>query len=313
MKELVVISGKGGTGKTSLAASFATLAEDVIIADCDVDAANLHILLSPQIKERHPFSGGKRAQIITEKCTQCQRCISACQFNAIQNMTTNTGIHTTTVDVDPVTCEGCGVCAWVCPEDSIAFKETVNGEWYISDTKYGTLIHAKLGIAESNSGKLVTLIKNKAIKIAEKQKCKWIIVDGSPGLGCPVIASISGADVALIVTEPTPSGAHDLNRIAKLLHHFSIPAMYCINKYDINPAMSQTIQKEAEALGIAYGGNIPFDENMQLAQINKQPVITLRENSTTHSIKALWQNVNDFIFKANLFPNQSKSAQRSAS
>ncbi len=193
MKQIVVISGKGGTGKTVITASLAALARSKVMADCDVDAADLHLLLNPKIKEKHEFRSGKTAIIDKKLCQQCGKCIAACRFNAISEDFT----------VDPVSCEGCGFCSHICPAEAIEMRENISGEWFISDTRFGPLVHARLGIAEENSGKLVTLVRQKAKESAENRGLDWVIIDGAPGIGCPVIASLSGVDCALVVTEPT--------------------------------------------------------------------------------------------------------------
>ncbi|GAI55778.1 unnamed protein product, partial [marine sediment metagenome] len=192
MKEVVVLSGKGGTGKTSIVGSFAALAESKVLADCDVDAADLHLLLNPSIKEENEFWSGEVAVIDDEKCTQCGLCQDVCRFDAINDF-----------KVDPISCEGCGFCYHICPDEAITMRENLSGQWFISDTKYGPLVHARLGIAQENSGKLVAVVRQRAKQIADKHDFDYIISDGPPGIGCPVISSLSGANVALLVTEPT--------------------------------------------------------------------------------------------------------------
>ncbi|MGB3113344.1 MAG: ATP-binding protein, partial [Candidatus Omnitrophota bacterium] len=232
MKQIVVISGKGGTGKTVLTASLAALAKNKVMADCDVDAADLHLLLKPSIKERHEFKSGATAFIDKRLCTECGRCVAVCRFDAVSE----------DYAIDPVACEGCGFCYYACPVNAIKMQENATGEWYISDTRFGPLVHAKLGIGEENSGKLVTLVRQKAKEIAEKQRFDWVIIDGSPGIGCPVIASLSGVDFALVVTEPTLSGLHDADRVIKVARHFNIPVKVVINKYDLNVDMTNRIK-----------------------------------------------------------------------
>ena len=226
MKQLTVISGKGGTGKTSITASLAVLAKNVVVADCDVDAPDLHMLLHPQIIEKQPFKGSKLAAIEESKCTKCGLCHKICRFNAISDKLT----------VDSIGCEGCGVCAMICPVAAITLKERVSGNAYISKIPQGFMSHALLNPGEANSGKLVTLVRQNAKNIAITQKLDVIIIDGSPGIGCPVIASITGVDAALVVTEPTLSGIHDLKRVLGLLNHFKVTPFVCINMYDINPS-----------------------------------------------------------------------------
>ncbi len=291
MKELVVISGKGGTGKTSIAAAFASLAQKAVVADCDVDAADLHLVLSPTIRQQFDFSGGKKAFINTDKCVGCGKCAALCRFEAIHLNGKANDIVEKTYTVNPFSCEGCKVCVEFCPVNAISFEPAINGKWFISDTRFGPMVHAKLGIAEENSGKLVTLIRQKAKEIAAEQKRDFIIVDGSPGIGCPVIASITGADLVLVVTEPTLSGKHDLERVAELTKNFGIETMVCINKYDINPQMSDLISEDAEKRGLKVIGVIPYNEVFTKAQIMKSTVIEYTCGDIADKVKALWREV----------------------
>ncbi len=291
MKELVVISGKGGTGKTSITAAFAALTRDAVLADCDVDAADLHIVLSPNVKQTSDFSGGKQAAIDPAKCIGCGRCAAMCRFEAIHLNGPGNGVIQKTYAVDPIACEGCKVCVEFCPVKAIAFNDAVNGKWFISDTRFGPMVHAKLGIAEENSGKLVTLIRRTAKEIAEERKLDLVIVDGSPGIGCPVIASITGADLVLIVTEPTLSGRHDLGRVADLAANFGIKTLLCINKADINPHMTAQIAEEARSRGITVVGEIPYDDAFTKAQIMKATVVEYTGGEITERMKALWRQV----------------------
>ena len=290
-KEITVISGKGGTGKTSIVASFAALAEKKVLADCDVDAADLHLVLNPRIEHREDFSGGKKATIIEDKCTGCNRCMEECRYEAIQYPLSKNGEEANTPQVNPIFCEGCGVCMRVCPAEAISFNPAVNGEWYISSTNYGPMVHARLGMAEGNSGKLVTQIRGKARSIAEENHLKYIIVDGSPGIGCPVIASITGADLVLIVTEPTLSGQHDLMRAAELTAHFNIPTIVCVNKWDLNPEITQQIEKKAKGQGIKAAGRVRYDPAITKAQIMKTTVVEYTGGAVSGDIKSLWRNV----------------------
>ena len=291
MKELVVISGKGGTGKTSIAAAFAALTRDAVLADCDVDAADLHIVLSPNVRQTSDFSGGKQAAIDPDKCIGCGRCAAMCRFEAIHLDGPGNGVIQKTYAVDPVACEGCKVCVEFCPVKAIVFNDAVNGQWFLSDTRFGPMVHAKLGIAQENSGKLVTLIRRKAREVAEERKLGLVIVDGSPGIGCPVIASITGADLVLIVTEPTLSGRHDLGRVADLAANFGIRTLLCINKADINPAMTAQIGEEARKRGITVVGEVPYDDAFTKAQIMKATVVEYTGGEITERIKALWRQV----------------------
>jgi len=291
MKELVVISGKGGTGKTSIVAAFAALAKNAVFADCDVDAADLHLVLEPDVKQTSDFSGGKQASIIAEKCIGCGKCKELCRFDAINLDGPANDIVAKTFTVDPVSCEGCKVCVEFCPADAIEFKDAINGQWFISDTRFGTMVHAKLGIAEENSGKLVFLIRKETKRIAEEQKKDLIIVDGSPGIGCPVIASITGADLVLIVTEPTLSGKHDLERVAELAAGFKIPVLVAINKFDLNSDMAEEIEKDILKQNIKVVGKIRYDKAFTKAQIMKTSVVEYTSGAVTEDVKALWRNV----------------------
>ena len=291
MKELVVISGKGGTGKTSIVASFAGLAKNAVFADCDVDAADLHLVLEPKIKQKSNFSGGKRATIVAEKCSGCGKCRELCRFDAIHLNGEGNDVVDKTFSVDPISCEGCKVCVEFCPVDAIEFNDSINGQWFISDTRFGPMIHAKLGIAEENSGKLVTLIRKEAKRIAAEEEKGLIIVDGSPGIGCPVIASITGADLVLIITEPTLSGKHDLDRVADLAASFGIPTLLCINKSDLNREITGQIAEEAGTRGIKLAGKIRYDKAFTKAQIMKATVIEYTGGWVSEEIKTLWRNV----------------------
>jgi len=291
MKELVVISGKGGTGKTSIVASFAGLAKNAVFADCDVDAADLYLVLEPKIKQKSNFSGGKRAVIIAEKCSGCGKCQELCRFDAIHLNGEGNDVVDKTFTVDPISCEGCKVCVEFCPVDAIEFNDSINGQWFISDTRFGPMVHAKLGIAEENSGKLVTLIRKEAKRIATEEEKGLIIVDGSPGIGCPVIASITGADLVLIITEPTLSGKHDLDRVADLAASFGIPTLLCINKSDLNQEITAQVAEEAGDRGIKLAGKIRYDKAFTMAQIMKATVIEYTGGWVSEEIKALWRNV----------------------
>lgn len=288
LKELVVISGKGGTGKTSVVASFAALANNKILADCDVDAADLHLVLSPKINYREDFSGGKTASVIVENCIGCGKCAEVCRYDAVFFDGPANDVCGKTYRIDPISCEGCGLCEYVCPADAIDFSPSINGEWFISDTRHGPMVHAKLGIAEENSGKLVTLVRREARKIAQEKNLELIIVDGSPGIGCPVIASIAGANLVLVVTEPTMSGLHDLDRVASLTTHFGIPTAICINKYDINPEMSDSIADHAKQLNIEVLGNISYDKSVTQAQIAGLSTVEFGDGAAALEIRELW-------------------------
>jgi len=284
MKELVVLSGKGGTGKTSIVGSFAALAKDAVLVDCDVDAADLHLILQPVIRQRQDFWSGQTASIDESRCTQCGLCQELCRFNAIKDF-----------KVDRTACEGCGFCSHICPSEAITMKENMAGHWFISDTTYGPLIHARLGIAQENSGKLVATVRKQAREIAEKQKKDYIISDGPPGIGCPVISSLSGANLALLVTEPTLSGIHDLERVLDVCHYFSVPALVCINKYDINEVNSRQIETYCHTEGADVVAKFPFDNVFTEAMVHGMPVVKYSDGVVSQQIKRLWQNVEEIL------------------
>ncbi len=294
-KELVVISGKGGTGKTSLVASFAALAEKVVLADCDVDAADLHLVLDPTVVKRKKFSGGSRARIKTGHCTACGKCQELCRFDAIYFDGPGNGKVAKTYRVDPIACEGCGVCAWFCAENAIEFAPVINGEWYISETRHGPMVHAKLGVAEENSGKLVSTVRQEAKKLAEQRGADLILIDGSPGIGCPVIASITGADLVLMVTEPTLSGMHDLGRVADVAKHFGIQGLVCINKWDLNPEIAAEIERQADERSLALAGRVRYDRAVTDAQVRKQSVVEYQQNGCAEDIRRVWAKAGESL------------------
>jgi MinD superfamily P-loop ATPase len=291
VKELVIISGKGGTGKTSIVASFAALAKNAVFADCDVDAADLHLVLQPKIKQKTEFSGGKRAAIIADKCTGCGKCQDLCRFDAIHFNGGANDVVEKKFTVDPISCEGCKVCVEFCPADAIEFSDCINGQWFVSDTRFGPTVHAKLGVAEENSGKLVTVIRKEAKRIAQEQKKDLLIVDGSPGIGCPVIASITGADLVLVVAEPTLSGIHDLERVAQLASNFGVMTLVCVNKADINPEMTSRISGYARKQGLKVVGKIQYDEAFTKAQIMKATLIEYTGGDIAEKVKAMWRQI----------------------
>lgn len=286
MKEVVILSGKGGTGKTSLVGSFAALAQRKVLADCDVDAADLHLLLEPSVKEDHEFWSGQIAMIDEEKCSECGLCQDVCRFEAINNFR-----------VEPTSCEGCGFCRQVCPTEAITMKERLSGHWFISDTRYGPLVNARLGIAQENSGKLVALVRQKARQIAEQHGLDYIIGDGPPGIGCPVISSLTGANLALLVTEPTLSGMHDLTRILDVCRHFGVPALVCINKYDLNDDNTREIESYCLNQEVNVVAKIPFDNVFTEALVQGQPVVAYTQGEVTNEIKSLWQCISHTLEK----------------
>jgi MinD superfamily P-loop ATPase len=292
MNEIVLISGKGGTGKTSVTAAFATLAERPVLVDCDVDAADLHLVLTPTVQETHEFFGGKTARIEQDQCVGCGLCVDFCRFDAVAyaHHQTSDG-QATRWTIDPVACEGCGVCAHFCPHQAIAFEESRNGYWYRSETRVGPMVHARLGVAAENSGKLVTLIRREARALAEAQGRELILVDGPPGIGCPVIASLSGAARVVIVTEPTVAGVHDLERVVSLAAHFKVSAGVIINKADLNRAKADEIVHYAQDHEVALLGEIPYDPVITQAQLAGQSVIEFGESAVGDAVRAIWGRV----------------------
>jgi len=277
MKEVVVLSGKGGTGKTSIVGSLAALADDKVLADCDVDAADLHLLLSPSERIRSEFWSGQVAHIDEDKCTECGLCQELCRFNAIKDFR-----------VDAVSCEGCGFCSHICPVEAITMSERMAGYWFVSDTRYGPLVHARLGIAQENSGKLVAVVRQQAKQIAEERGLDYIISDGPPGIGCPVISSLSGAGLALLVTEPSLSGIHDLERVLGVCYHFGVPAMVCINKYDLNEENARQIEDQCLNQGVKVAGRIPFDNVVTEAIVKGLPIVEYSNGNVTREIERMW-------------------------
>ncbi len=292
MKEIVIISGKGGTGKTSLAASFAYLGgKDVIVADCDVDAADMHLLLQPDFADSDDFYSGELAYIHQNECIQCGKCADVCRFDAIP-------IIKGRYIVDPLSCEGCGYCARVCPTEAITNKDLNVGKWYISNIKTGsTMVHAKLGIGADNSGKLVAKVKSEAKDIAEEERKDFVIVDGSPGVGCPVVSSLSGASFVVLVTEPSVSGLHDLKRVYELVKKFNIKAGCIINKFDINNKVTDEIVEFLKKENIVHIVNLPYDENFTKAMTNGQTIVEYSDNHLNDLITDSWitikQNINN--------------------
>ncbi|MCM1987415.1 ATP-binding protein [Methanococcoides seepicolus] len=283
MKELTVISGKGGTGKTTIAAALVSLAENAVIADCDVDAADMHLILQPEIIETIDVSGLKVASIDETLCIKCGICKDACRFDAITN----------DIRIDIYGCEGCGVCAYACPEGAISMIERKAGDAYNSETRFGPMAHARLGIAEEASGLLVAVVRDNARKLAEKYDRDLIIIDGPPGTGCSVIASIAGVDMVLVVTEPSVSGIHDLERILDVADHFNIPAMVCINKYDINEKNSLIIEEYCKDRGIEVMGKLPYDDAPTKAMMQEMTVIEYSDGEFSNKVKDLWENVRE--------------------
>ena len=282
MRQLTVLSGKGGTGKTTITASFAVLAKNAVVADCDVDAPDLHMLLNPEIIKTQEFKGSKLAVIDKTKCVECGLCREKCRFDAIAEDFT----------VDPISCEGCGVCTIICPVNAIKLTERISGHAYVSKTKYGFMAHALLSPSESNSGKLVTLVRQNAKILAEKENSDLIIIDGPPGIGCPVIASVTGIDAGLVITEPTMSGIHDLERALQLLKHFNVQPFVCVNMYDINKDNAEKIVGFCEENGIKAVGRITFNPIITEAMVNGKPIVEYApESDVAKEIERIWRNI----------------------
>lgn len=286
MKQLTILSGKGGTGKTSITASFAVLEKNAVVADCDVDAPDLHMLLHPEVIKEQEFIGSKLAVIDKAKCTKCDFCRKNCAFGAINS----------DLEVDAITCEGCGVCKVVCPVGAITLPLRVSGRAFISKIKYGFMSHALLNPGESNSGKLVTLVRQNAKVLAQKENCNLSIIDGSPGIGCSVIASVTGVDAALVVTEPTISGIHDLERVLKLLDHFNVTPFVCINMYDVNVSNTSKILDFCRENRIEVAGVIPFSPEVTHAMVNGKTIVEYSpESGVTQEIKSMWNKMSLFL------------------
>jgi MinD superfamily P-loop ATPase len=281
VKEITVLSGKGGTGKTSLTAALAVLTKRTVFTDCDVDAPDLHMLLKPEVLETQEFKASRVAVIDEEECVQCGKCEEHCRFGAIEKLV-----------IDPILCEGCGVCAYICPVAAVELENRVSGCAFISKTKYGPMSHALLNPGEENSGKLVSVVRKNAKKVAETENCELIINDGPPGIGCPVIASLGGVDLGLIVVEPTLSGIHDMERALDLLNHFKIRALVCINKYDINEENTQRIANFCISNGVDVVGKIPFDPVVTEAMVAGKPIVEyLPKSKVSEAINKLWKHI----------------------
>jgi MinD superfamily P-loop ATPase len=297
MKQLVILSGKGGTGKTSLTAAFAhlasqsRLADRIVLADADVDAANLELVLQPHLLEQEDFRGGQIAVIDQDICTSCGDCEAVCRFDAILPLS-GRGAGSEGYRVDPVACDGCAACVYLCPTESISMHEQVAGKFCVSDTRYGPLYHANLYPGRENSGKLVTLVKQRARLRALDDNRQLVLVDGPPGIGCPVISAASGADLALIVAEPTVAGVHDMKRILQTTEHFRLPALVCINKSDIYPLGSKLIEAYCWDNAFEIAGKIPFDEAVTEAMVHGEPVTAYRPDApASRAIVEVWHSV----------------------
>jgi MinD superfamily P-loop ATPase len=286
--EIAVISGKGGTGKTVLTSALAVLVPNKVTADCDVDAPDMHLLLQPKVEREEVFSGMKLASIDATRCTACGKCVEVCHFGAVkaEDIDGDTGYA-----IDPLGCEGCGVCVWMCPADAIEFEESAGGKWFVSDTRLGKFVHAQLEPAQENSGKLVTLVRREARRLAEEAGNETVVIDGPPGIGCPVIASIAGADFAVIVTEPTLSGIHDLERVLGLTDHFGLRAGVVINKYDLNGEISAEIEDYLSKRHTIYLGKIPFGEEVKDAIAAGRSVLEHSDGPVSNAVRVIVENI----------------------
>lgn len=276
MKELTIISGKGGTGKTSIAASLAVLAENHVLCDCDVDASNLHLLLNPCIDSKHNFWGMPRVEIDATQCNECGLCEQLCHYGAIK-----------AGKVDVLCCEGCLVCYHACPEAAIRLVENLAGQWFVCGTRFAPFVHARLGIAQDNSGKLVAQVRKEARALAEKEGKELIITDGPPGIGCPVISSLGGTDLALVVVEPSLSSIHDLSRVLDLTDHFGVKTAVCVNKWDINAENTMRVEEMCREAGVPVIGRIGYDPAFIAAAIKGKPVIQM-VSTVVEDIINLW-------------------------
>jgi MinD superfamily P-loop ATPase len=295
MKQLAVLSGKGGTGKTSLVGAFAALAGKSVLADCDVDAADLHLITDPVVRERGEFSGGSRAEIDPELCTACGRCQEVCRFRAVESGPSEDTAAGVRFRVNPIACEGCGVCSWFCGSSAARLHPVVNGTWFRSDTRWGPMVHARLGIAEECSGKLVSLIREKAREAASELGIPLVLIDGSPGTGCPVIASMTGVDLVLLVSEPTLSGMHDLARVSDLAGHFGTRAVVCINRWDINPDITGEIERECRERSLPLAGRIRFDRAVVEAQVAGITVVEYGSTGAAEDIRQVWERTTGYL------------------
>lgn len=297
-RQLVILSGKGGTGKTSVAAGLASLAPNVVLADCDVDAANLQLVVdSRQVRTEALFSG-KQAVIVPERCTSCGECFALCRFGGIvRTHETAEGNGGPAYEVDPLACEGCGLCALACTAEAIQMIEPKRGEYFLSDTKTAPLIHARLTVGGQNSGKLVTLVRDEALALAAERGLDLVLVDGPPGIGCPVIASVTGADLVLLVSEPTVSAEYDLGRIVELVEGFGLPAAVCINKSDLDPDMAEGIRDLCDGLGVPVVGELNYDLAVVRAQLEGKSVVEAGAEPVATQIREMWDVISDMLEK----------------
>lgn len=289
MKEILIVSGKGGTGKTSITAALASLAKDAVLADCDVDAADLHLILNPEIISENDFISGHEAILRPDDCIGCGECIESCRYGAIHRGDDDDII------IDPVACEGCGVCVWSCPVGAIDFPDSLCGHYYRSKTRFGPMVHARLAVAAENSGKLVSVVRREATQLADQENKQVVLIDGPPGIGCPVIASMTGVDTVVLVTEPTLSGIHDMERVVSLTKHFGIKVYVCINKYDVNNELAHVIEEKMESLDITIIGRVPYDNEITAAQIERKSIVEYSNGIAAQEITKMWDKIKEII------------------
>jgi MinD superfamily P-loop ATPase len=291
MRQIVVLGGKGGTGKTTVVAALAHLMaaeQRLVLADADVDAPNLGLLLAPKALTSEQFVGGSEAVIDAAQCVGCGRCQEVCRYEAVA---AQNGVYV----VDPIACEGCAACAYACPAQCIRMEPAVSGEWRRSETRFGPFVHARLFAGQENSGKLVSLVRQQAQLVAEEQGAELILIDGSPGIGCPVIAAVTGADLALMVTEPTISGQHDLERVLGVAAHFGVPAAVCINKGDINPARTAEIEAYCRERDLPMLGVLPYDDDAMATMRRGQAVTEASTGPMAQALQALWADLRELV------------------
>ena len=288
MKEITILSGKGGTGKTSITAALASIARDAVFCDNDVDAADLHLIMKPTIREEHTFFGGWNVTINESSCIDCDICVDVCRFDAIHPN------ERSKLEINPFKCEGCRLCERLCPVQAITSVRSTNNNWYVSDTRFGILVHAKMGPGEENSGKLVSEVRKKAKELAIEGDARYLINDGPPGIGCAAISSLSGTNLVIMVIESTISGLHDARRLNELIQTFSIPTYALINKFDINPVSTKEIEEFLSEKSIPLLGKIPFEERMVKAMIEGKTIIEFDDQlETSKVILEAWKKIED--------------------